>query len=71
MTDQRLGARAAAEYLGISPGTWRSYVARGQAPKPDGIDEGFGRAYWLTSKLKEWQDNRPGPGARTDLKKGH
>jgi predicted DNA-binding transcriptional regulator AlpA len=58
----RLGNPAAAAYVGVSPSTWRAYVARGQAPKPDGRDEGFGRDYWLKSTLDAWNDSRPGPG---------
>jgi hypothetical protein len=70
MTDRRLGNVAAAAYVGVAASTWRAYVARGQAPGPDGKDEGFGRDYWLESTLKTWKDSRPGPGARTDLSNG-
>ncbi len=66
---ERYGANAAAAYVNVAPSTWRAYVSRGQAPPPDGIDEGFGKSYWLKSTLDEWGNNRPGPGARTDLHK--
>jgi hypothetical protein len=63
----RLGNPAAARYVGVKPSTWRAYVKRGQAPPPDGRDEGFGRDYWLPATLDAWMANRPGAGARTDL----
>lgn len=63
MTD-RLGNNAAAAHLGIKPSTWRDYVADGRAPKPDGIDEGFGKPYWLKSSLDKWNDARPGQGRK-------
>lgn len=63
MTD-RLGNNAAAAYLGIKPSTWRDYVADGRAPTHDGIDEGFGKKYWLKSTLDSWNESRPGHGGR-------
>lgn len=64
---ERLGSKAAAAYVEVAASTWRAYVARGQAPAPDGKDEGFGKDYWLKSTLDAWRASRPGPGARTDL----
>jgi len=61
---ERLGNNAAAAHLGIRPSTWRDYVADGRAPAPDGIDEGFGKPYWLKSSLDKWQASRPGRGRR-------
>lgn len=61
MTD-RLGNNAAAAYLGVTPSAWRSYVAKGRAPQPDGIDEGFGKPYWLKATLDTWKESRPGRG---------
>ncbi len=58
----RYGNQAAADYLGISGSTWRSYVARGQAPAADGKDEGFGKDYWLKTTLDAWKASRPGRG---------
>jgi hypothetical protein len=69
MGERRLASTAAARYLGIDPATWRAYVSRGQAPKPDGHDEDFDRDYWLESTLKAFKDNRPGPGTRTDIRR--
>jgi hypothetical protein len=68
MTSDRLGSSAVAAYLGIDPRTWSAYVARGQAPQADGIDEGFGRKYWLRSTIEEWKANRPGHGGRPSRK---
>lgn len=59
----RLAANAAAARAGIAPSTWRAYVARGQAPLADGIDEGFNRPYWLESTVDKWKKERHGrPG---------
>lgn len=64
---KRLGSKAAAEYLGLGYSTWRGLLSRGKGPKPDGVDESFGKDYWLPSSLDKWKKNRPGQGARTDL----
>jgi len=39
-------------------------------PDRDGtdIERGKARPYWLLSTAKEWAANRPGRGARTDLR---
>lgn len=56
--------RQCADHLGIQPGTWRSYVARGQAPKPTRhLDQRT--PLWSAAEVRAWQ--RPGRGARTDL----
>lgn len=65
---KRLGAQAAAAHVGIGYSTWRGLRARGKAPEPDGVDESFGKEYWLPSTLDKWMASRPGQGARTDLK---
>ncbi len=45
----------------ISDATWRSYVARGQAPSPD---RNFGRApVWLPATVREWHAARPRRGS--------
>jgi|GEM_PF-984926 len=50
--------------LTIEPATWRSYVARGQAPRPD---DTVGRTpLWSPATIDEWAEGRPGQGARTD-----
>jgi hypothetical protein len=67
MPEERLSVIAAATLAGVKVDTWRSYVTRGQAPQPDGVDETFGRRYWLRSTVQHWVDNRPGQGKRTDI----
>jgi predicted DNA-binding transcriptional regulator AlpA len=45
-----------AAYLGISAGTWRSYVAREQAPAADRL---FGRSpAWRPRTVKTWDESR-------------
>jgi len=38
-------------------------------PERDGtdIEDGKARPFWYLSTAREWLDNRPGQGARTDL----
>jgi hypothetical protein len=64
---QKLTAALAAELAGVKPNTWRAYVARGQAPSPDGREELSRHPYWLESTVRSWVRSRPGPGTRTDL----
>lgn len=64
----RLSTAAAAALAGVQIDTWRAYVTRGRAPKPDGVDETFGRRYWYRSTVQNWLSSRPGQGARTDLR---
>lgn len=54
-----------ADELGVRPDTWSSYVSRGHAPKPD-MRVGA-TPLWRIDTIRQWQANRPGPGARTDL----
>jgi len=50
----------------ISPSTWSSYVARGQAPKPA---RHLSRTpLFAREDIEHWIRNRPGMGARTDLR---
>lgn len=56
----------AATYVGVERNTWTRYQVEGRTPPPDltlGNSPG-----WLTSTLDAWKTDRPGPGARTDLK---
>lgn len=64
------GNEEAARYVGVSVNTWRPYVARNQAPRPDRreIQGGHAVPVWKRSTLDKWKANRPGPGARTDLR---
>jgi len=55
---------AAAE---IKPATWRSYVHRGQAPPARGGTPA--RPLWEDSEVQAFLAQRPGPGARTDLRR--
>ncbi len=64
---KRLGSKAAAEYLGIGYSTWRGLLSRKKGPEPDGVDESFGKDYWLPSTLDKWKASRPGQGFRKDL----
>lgn len=52
--DNRLTTSAVAELVGIEPSTFRSYVARGQAPKPDGYIDAR-TPYWLESTVRSWR----------------
>lgn len=46
--------------------TWRSYVSRGQAPEPV---RHVGRTpLWDLDQVLAWLADRPGQGARTDLR---
>ena len=50
----------------LSASTFRGYVSRGQAPAPV---EWIGRTpLFKRSEIAEWAHNRPGQGARTDLR---
>jgi len=50
-------AEQCAAFLGISANTWRSYVAREQAPQPDRM---FGRSpAWRPRKIQAWDVSRP------------
>jgi hypothetical protein len=52
--DERLTVSAVAERLGIQPSTWRAYVARGQAPKPDGWYDRR-TPWWHASTIEAWR----------------
>ncbi|MDU1351257.1 MAG: transcriptional regulator [Actinomyces sp.] len=69
MTVRYLSSKEAAARVGIAPGTWQSYIAKGLTPPPDAlIGESTGSARgWLPETIDRWQANRPGRGARTDL----
>ena len=67
MTSDRLSVSSAARRARIATDTFRKYVRNNQAPQPDGIDETFGRRFWLVTTIDEWMDNRPGRGFRKDL----
>lgn len=59
----RLRTDEAAERAGVAPSTWRDYVARDRAPKPDGhYDERS--PYWFESTVDDFMQHRPGRGRR-------
>jgi CRISPR-associated protein Csx17 len=62
-----LTAAQSAGAAGIRESTFRSYVARGQAPGPDARDLASGRPGWCAATIGAWLASRPGAGARTDL----
>lgn len=64
---EKLGNAQAAALLGVTASTWRSYVARGRAPEPDGREELSGTPWWRRSTIEAFKRSRPGRGARTDL----
>jgi len=62
LTTAQCAARA-----GIKPATWRSYVHRGQAPPARGGTAA--RPLWEDSEVEAFLAQRPGAGARTDLRR--
>jgi hypothetical protein len=57
-------AEDCARFLGISAATWRSYVAREQAPA---AERQFGRTnVWRPSTVRAWHSSRRGQGWRGD-----
>ena len=65
-TDQVLELIKAETGNELSASTFRGYVSRGQAPAPV---EWIGRTpLFKRSEIAEWARNRPGQGARTDLR---
>jgi len=61
MTAPRMLSTAeAAEMAGVTAATFRTYVARGDGPKPDGH---LGRTpWWKASTVRAWLKSRPGQG---------
>jgi predicted DNA-binding transcriptional regulator AlpA len=53
----------AASLASIARGTWSSYVARGQAPRP--VRHLGRRPVWDEDEVREWLGNRPGRGAQS------
>jgi hypothetical protein len=66
----RLYAADIAARLGISESTWRGYVSRGQAPRPDHPDgpyehvRGRIRAVWAPATIEAYIAARRAPRAR-------
>lgn len=59
----QLSAGRAAARAGVAISTWRSYVARSQAPGPD-CHAAADRPRWRLHTVDEWQARRPGTGGR-------
>ncbi len=69
-SEKFIGYGPAAEYLGLQRNTLSSYVARGIGPQaePDRVANGqYNLPVFTKKSLDNWQANRPGQGARTDL----
>lgn len=61
-----LTAAECATIAGCAQSTWRAYVARSQAPKPT---HRVGHSnLWDAAEVRAWAADRPGMGARTDLR---
>jgi CRISPR-associated protein Csx17 len=65
-----LSLSEAAAQAGVGESTWRSYTARGQAPRADRRDLATGQPQWWAGTVEAYQASRPGSGARTDLDEG-
>jgi hypothetical protein len=53
---------------GVAARTYRYYVKRLGAPDTVGRDIDTGAKLYDAEAVREWHANRPGPGARTDLR---
>ncbi len=62
-----LTATECADRGGVAPATWRAYVHRGQAPPARGGSPTL--RLWEESEVDTFLAHRPGPGARTDLRR--
>lgn len=49
-----------ADLVGIEPTSWRTYVSRGDAPRPD--DYVGATPLWRKSTIEKWMRERPGQG---------
>lgn len=47
----KLTVAQAAALTGVTPATWRSYVARGQRPAPDGKTDPCGCPWWYETTV--------------------
>lgn len=70
MTDRELWTTAqAAEYCGVQAKTYSYYRKRLGAPDPVSSQPGRGgQDLYDAAQVREWQANRRGQGARTDLR---
>lgn len=60
-----------ADRAGIKITTARRHLEDGRLPQPDAVivNESTRVRGWLPEKVDHWMANRPGRGARTDLRK--
>lgn len=69
--DRLLTGPEVARLLGIDPSTWRQYVRRGYAPKPDDpdADRPVNRRMprWRVDTVARYRAERKGQGHRSDL----
>jgi hypothetical protein len=70
MADRKLYSAEAAQFVGVSPSTWRGYCTdapgrKRQAPPADGVDieKQHARQWWWESTLRQWMTERPGRGS--------
>ncbi len=67
MTIHYLSIGEVATRLNIAQGTASSYLRKGLMPPPDAT---VGKASgWLPKTIDQWNRERPGRGARTDLRR--
>lgn len=66
MARHYMGMGEVAAFTGLSRHTLNGYAAMGLLPAPD-VTVGEVRG-WSVATIERWQANRPGRGARTDLK---
>lgn len=70
MTTHYLSLNAFAKRIGVTMHTIRSYAKEGRLPAPDAVigEPPSAKQGWLPETIDTWQANRPGRGARTDLR---
>lgn len=59
--NELITAAEAAEIAGITPSTFRAYMARGQAGIPAGVEIGDRRFYYR-AEIEAWAATRPSHG---------
>lgn len=57
MKRERLTVAQVAERVKVATSTWRSYVARDQAPKPDGHFDAR-TPWWWSTTVDRWDNGR-------------
>lgn len=69
--DEFKGYEPAARYLGLSKHSLRAYVLRGIGPEVARRepDRQYIRPVFTRAELDRWQRERPGQGARSDLRR--